>query len=71
MDMVARQNTPDDLHTVLSTNLTANVTYPQLDIALQHFVAILGRPNEVVTVVENAMLTRGILHVLILLKNEP
>jgi hypothetical protein len=43
----------------------------QLNVALQHFIAILGRPNEVVTMVENAMFAREILQVLILLKNEP
>lgn len=71
VDMIARQHASDDLDAVLSTDLTADVTNPQLNVTLKHLVAILGRPNEVVTVVENAMLTRGILHVLILLKNEP
>jgi hypothetical protein len=71
VDMVARQHAPDNLDAVLSANLTANVTHSQLNVALQHFIAILGRPNEVVTMVENAMFARGILHVLILLKNEP
>ena len=71
MDMVARQHAPDDLDAVLSANLTANVTHPQLNVALQHLVAILGRPNEVVTMVENAMFARGILHVILLQKNEP
>ena len=71
MDMVARQHAPDDLGAVLSANLTANVTHPQLSVALQHFVAILGRPNEVVTMVENAMFAREILRFLILQKNEP
>jgi hypothetical protein len=71
VDMVARQHAPDNLDAVLSANLTANVTHSQLNVALQHFIAILGRPNEVVTMVENAMFAREILQVLILLKNEP
>ena len=62
MDMIRRQHASDDLDTVLRTNLTANIAHPQLDIASQHLVAILGRPNEVVAVIIDAMLTRGILH---------
>ena len=72
VDMIRRQHASDDLDTVLRTNLSENIAHPQLDIASQHLVAILGRPNEVVAVIIDAMLTRGILHDRILQKmNRP
>jgi hypothetical protein len=55
VDMIARQHASDDLDAVLSTDLTADVTNPQLNVTLQHLVAIFGRPNEVVTVIKDAM----------------
>jgi hypothetical protein len=46
----------DNINAILGANLTANITNPQLNVAPQHFVAIPRRPDEVVTMVENATL---------------
>ena len=70
MDVIVRQYATDNINAILSANLAANITNPQLNVAPQHFVAILRRLDEVVTMVENAMFTRRILHVVILPKNE-
>jgi len=61
VDMVARQHSSDDLDAVLSTDLAADVTNPQLNVALQHLVAILGRPNDapLVTLLRNALPVKG------------
>jgi len=71
VDVIVRQYATDNINAILGANLAANITNPQLNVASQHFVAILRRPDEVVTMVENAMFTRRILHVVILPKNEP
>ena len=69
--MIVRQYATDNINTILRANLAANITNPQLNVAPQHFVAILRRPDEMVTMIGNAMFTRRILYVVILPKNEP
>jgi hypothetical protein len=44
----------DDIDAVLRTNLTADVTDPQSDIASQEFTLGFCRPNEMITMVKNA-----------------
>ena len=68
MDVVRRQHAVDDFHAELGTNLTADVTYTLLDIALQNLEAVFGRPHEVRSMVKNAVFSCVILHVLILPK---
>lgn len=68
MDVIIRQHPSDDLDPVLRAHLTTDITDPKLNIPPQNLVAILGRPNEVVAVIVNAMLARGILHDRILQK---
>ena len=57
------------INAILSTNLAANITNPQLNVAPQHFIAILRRPDEVVVVVKNGMFTRRIFIIVVLPKN--
>ena len=61
MDMIVRQYATDNINAILSTNLAANIKNPQLNVAPQHFVAILRRLDEVETIVENAMFIHRIL----------
>jgi hypothetical protein len=51
--VIIRQYATDNINAILGENLAANITNPQLNVASQHFVAILRRPDEVVTIVEN------------------
>jgi len=50
----------DDQHS-RSTNLTANVTDPQLDVFGQHLVAVLRRPVDVVAMIIDAVFALGLL----------
>ena len=54
----------NDINTVFSADLTADVTEPQLDVVLQNLVPIFCRPNEMISMVKNAMFAGRILHVL-------
>lgn len=56
MHVITRQHALDDLDAILRANLTANIANSQFDITPKHLVAILGRPNEVIAVVVDAML---------------
>jgi hypothetical protein len=62
VDVIVRQYATDNINAILDANLAANITNPQLNVASQNFVVILRRPDEVVTMVANAMFTRRILH---------
>ena len=50
----------DDINTVFSADLAADVTNTQLDVALQNLVPILCRPNEMISMVKNAMFVGSI-----------
>jgi len=68
MDVIARQHAVDDFDTVFSTNLATDIAHPPLNAALQNFIAIFCRPDEVIAMVKNAVFSSGILHVFILPK---
>ena len=68
MDVIGRQYATDDLDTVLRTDLTTDLADPQLDVASQYLVPVLGRPHQMIAVIKNAMLPCGILHDRILQK---
>ena len=53
MDMIARQHTLDDLHAHFTTDLPDDVPHPLPQFPLQHLVAILGDPDDVIAVVKN------------------
>ncbi|SNZ18930.1 hypothetical protein SAMN06265368_2007, partial [Cohaesibacter gelatinilyticus] len=71
MDMIERKCSMDDFHPVLRTNLSQNLSHTQSYIANQDLVAILGRPDQVITMVENAMFAFVVLHDHTIQKNEP
>lgn len=50
--MIARQRAVDDRHAHLSADLADDLTHPQADLAVQHFVAVLGRPDDMVAMVK-------------------
>ncbi len=56
VDVVAGQDAPQDIDAILAANLPDDVAHTQPDIALKHFVTVFGRPDEVIAVIENAML---------------
>ena len=62
VDVVARQHPAQDVDPVLGADLAADVTHPQAQRPLQHLVAVLGRPHDMVAMVENAVLASVILH---------
>ena len=51
-------HTLDDLEVELAADLTDDFTDPQSKITAQDVISILGRPNDVVAVVINAVRTR-------------
>ena len=53
----------DDLDTLLAADLAADVADPKTNFVGQDLVAILGRPDDVITVVENTVAPSGIMHV--------
>lgn len=63
MDMIRRQHPAYDLDAFLTAHLAADVAHAKADIAGQYFVSVLGRPHEMIAMVENAVATSGILHV--------
>jgi hypothetical protein len=62
MDMVARQGTVDDLHPHFCADLPDDFTDPQADIAVQNFVPIFGRPDDMITVVIKCVTTCAVCH---------
>ena len=62
VDVIGRQHAADDVDTLLAAHLATDIADPKSNIACQHLVAILGRPDEVIAVIENAVAAGGILH---------
>lgn len=56
VDVIARQYPPQDVDLVLAAYLTADVAHPQAQRSSQHFVAVFRRPDDVITMIEDAML---------------
>ena len=52
VDVIARQHTLDDLHTHFTADLPDNVPHPLPQFPLQHLVAILGDPDDVIAVIK-------------------
>ena len=71
MDVVGRHNTADNIDTVFTTNTADDFTDAPLDIASKNLEALLCRPDDVITVIENAMLASIIVHDHPLQKYEP
>jgi hypothetical protein len=66
MHMVARQDAAKDIDVVFVADLPDDVAHPQPDIAKQHFVSVLRRPDQMIPRIKDAMLASGILHDFIL-----
>ncbi len=64
VDVVAVQDPAQDVDLVLAANLAADVTHPQAHLTGQHLEPVLCRPDEMVSMVEIAVLSGVILPVL-------
>lgn len=64
MDVVGGQHPTDNVDTFLCADLSADVAHPKANIAGQHLVTILCRPDDVVAMVENTVAAGVVLHVL-------
>jgi len=62
MNVIARQHPAQDVDLVLAADLTADVAHPEAQRPGQDLVTILGRSDDVIAVIENAMLAGVILH---------
>ena len=71
MHMVTRYNALEDLYAILCANLADDLPHAQLHITAQQLVAILRRPDQMIAMIENAMLSFVVLHDHTLRKNEP
>ena len=60
MDMIARQHTLDDLHAHFTTDLPDDVPHPLPQFSLEHLVAILGDPDDVIAVVKNRVTSSAV-----------
>ena len=49
----------DNIDAIFSTHLADNFAHPKPHIALKNFVAILGRPDQMVTVIIGAVFAFG------------
>ena len=56
VDMICRQHALDDLDAVLRANLSTNIADPQGQQAAQYLEPVFRRPDQVVSMVVNAML---------------
>ena len=65
MDMIARQHTLDDLHAHFTTDLPDDVPHPLPQFPLEHLVAILGDPDDVIAVVKNRVTSSAVGHTLL------
>ena len=55
VDVIARQHALDDLHAHFTADLPHNVPHRLPQFPLQHLVAILGDPDDVIAVIKNRM----------------
>lgn len=60
--MIFRQSTVDDRHAHLGADLPDDLSDPEAHIADQHLVPILGRPNEMIAMMECRVTTGQIRH---------
>jgi len=60
--MVARQDPAQDVDTVLPADLAADVPHAQADAPSEHFETVLRRPDQMISMVENAVAAGVILH---------
>ena len=56
VDMIPRQHPADDGHAHLGANLPDDVAHPRADLPVQHLVAILGRPGDMIAMVKSVSL---------------
>ena len=71
MHMVTRYNALEDLYAILCANLADDLPHAQLHLTAEKLVAIFRRPDQMIAMVENAVLSFVILHDHTLWKNEP
>ncbi len=71
MNVITGQDAPNDLYAVLSTDLLDDLPRPKLQGSAEDFEPVLRRPDDVITVIENAVFAGVILHDFILPKCEP
>ena len=57
--VIYRQNAFQYVVAVFTANLSTDIANPQSDIASEHPIAILRRPDQVITVIKNAVLALG------------
>lgn len=65
VDVIARQHALDDLHAHFTADLPDDVPHPLAQLALQHLVAILGDPDDVIAVVKNRVTAGAVGHILL------
>ena len=62
VDMIFADNTTQNLNLELFTCLPNQFAHPQGEVSLQHMVAVLGYPNEMVLNLEFCMTALAIIH---------
>ena len=62
MHVVARQHPAQDVDLVLVPYQNAEVAHPQEQRSSQHFITLFRRLDDLITPIEDAMLTSHILH---------
>ena len=62
VDVILRQGAVDDRHAHLLAHLPDDLAHPQADIANQHLVAILRRPDDVVAMMKSRVTTLAVAH---------
>lgn len=66
MHVVTRNNPFDNLDAQLFANLPDDIAYAHPKLAFQHRVAILGDPDDVITVIENGVRAGIVGHIALL-----
>ena len=60
VDVITCEGTVDDRHAHLLAHLPDDLAHPQADIANQHLVAILRRPDDVVAMMKSRVTTLAV-----------
>ena len=57
--MIGQKHAPDDIAPLLAADLAENALHAQPNVVVQHILAKLGQPDEVIAAVVNAVLAFG------------
>ena len=62
MDVIARQRPIDDRHAHLGADLPDDLAHSDPDLAMQHLVAVLGCPDDMVAMMKSRVTTLAVAH---------